>query len=154
MKDWKGYLLAVVCIMCFAAISCQSMVDRVTPVGVDKHVRQYLESDKPSDVTSLYNAKVARADVIIKHRNEQTDLLRLAQDDEVAYKDAIGFIETSIEEAEYVQDIVIGSEEHPFSILGILAGMTGGLQIGRMLKRKGDYSQEELDVAVSKVNRE
>jgi len=149
-----NWLLVIVCILSLSLIGCRSFLDRLTPAEIAEISVDYSGLDIPvvlEDIGSLRDARKVRDAIIINHRTQQLDLLRLAQDDELRYKDAIGFIEMSIAAAENLQDLIVGSEGEPFSILGILAGFTGGAAIGKMLKRKGDYSPAEVAEEISKV---
>lgn len=65
--------------------------------------------------------------------------------------DAISSVEYSIEESEIVQDVVIGSEQQPVSILGILGYSGIGLFAGRLMKRKGDLDPKEVEVEKAKA---
>jgi len=154
LKNWKYWLLVMVCIISFAIIGCNSMIDRITPAEMPKRTAEYVGMDPNIEVVSLRDAKIIKDDVLILHRNAQLSLLRFAQDDELAYKDALAFIETSIEEAQGLQDIVVGTSEQPFSVLGILAGLTGGAAIGKVMKRKGDYSPAEFEAGLAKAKAE
>jgi len=149
-RDLKNVVLVVVCILAVAAIGCRGLVDRVTPADQPPAVSRYLGVEH-QDFTSLHDLRQKQDEIKIRHRDEQTDLLRAAQDDEVKYSDAISFIESSISDAQSLQDIVVGSEDQPFSVLGVLAGLTGGAAIGRALKRKGDYSPAEVRELVAKA---
>lgn len=155
MKDRKNILLVIACIVCLAVISCRSMMDRFTPCTQTEQSYKYVHGslDGFKEINSLHNVKKLRTEIIIKHRTEQIGYLRAAEDDDHANSDAIGFITGNIEEAEYLQNIVVGSEDQPFSLLGILAGFTGGAAIGKMLKRKGDYSPDEVEAVVAKAKR-
>jgi len=155
MKDKKNILLVVACIVCLAVISCRSMMDRVTPCTVTEQSYEYVHGslDGFKEIDSLHNAKKLRTEIVIKHRTEQIGYLRAAEDDNNANSDAIGFITGNIKEAEYFQGVIVGNEDQPFSLLGILAGFTGGTAIGRALKRKGDYSPEEVETIVAKAKR-
>lgn len=149
-----SWLLVIVCILSLTVLGCNEMLDRFTPATIAKIAADYSEVKVPvilEDISSLREARKVRSAIIIKHRTEQLDLLRMAQDDKLAYADAIGFMETSIAAAEALQDLVVGSEGEPFSILGILAGVTGGAAIGKALKRKGDFSPAEHEEAVIKA---
>jgi len=150
--DWKNYLLVIICVLCLAAIGCQSILDRITPSEIPEISMDYAETE-PNEIgfKSLYDAKKIKDKIIIKHRSNQKSLLRLAEDDKLAYGDAIKLIVSSIEESKAFQDLVIGSEGNQFSIMGILAGLTGGAAIGKALKRKGDFSPEEHIAEVEKV---
>jgi hypothetical protein len=155
MKDRKNILLVTACVICLAVISCRSLLDRVTPCTVTEQSYEYVNEslDGFKEIDSLHNVKKLHNEILIGHRTKQIDLKRLAEDDEFDYSDAIGFIDANIKESEYLQDIIIGSEDQPFSLLGILAGFTGGAAIGRALKRKGDYSPEEVEAVVAKAKR-
>ena len=154
LKNWKYWLLVVVCVISFAIIGCNSMIDRITPAEMPKRTAEYVGMDPNIEVVSLRDAKIIKDDVIIKHRDSQLALLRFAQDDDLAYKDALAFIEMSIEESQGLQDIVVGSIDQPFSVLGMLAPLAGGLAIGKVLKRKGDYSPAEFEAGLAKAKTE
>ena len=155
MKDKKNLLLALACVICLAIISCRSMMDRFTPCTQTEQSYEYVHGslDGFREIDSLHNVKKLRTEITIKHRTEQIGYLRAAEDDDYANSDAIGFITGNIEEAEYLQGVVVGSEDQPFSLLGILAGFSGGAAIGRMLKRRGDYSPTEMEEVVAKAKR-
>jgi len=150
-KDWLSYGLVIVGILSLAVIGCRSVLDRVTPAEIPSCAAFYVGDMNFAGVRSLKDARDIRGDIIIMHRGIQLDLLRLAKDDEYAYKDALGFIEQSIEESENLQDLVIGSEDQPISILGLLAGAGIAFPAGKLMKRKGDYSPEEFEAAVAKI---
>lgn len=149
-RDFKNVVLVVVCMLALIGIGCRGLMDRLTPADLSPHVSGYLDIEH-KDLVSLHEATQIKDQVIIKHRNTQTDLLRQAQDDETYYQDAITFVRESIAEAKQLQDLIVGSEDQPFSILGILAGFTGGAAIGRAIKRKGDYSPAEVRELVAKA---
>jgi hypothetical protein len=151
MKSKVNYALIIICIASLAIISCRSFLDRVTPADAPKAALTYAGKDPNIVFASLYDVRELRGDIIVKHRTAQTDLLRQAEDDKYAYQDAYALTESSIREAEYLQDIIVGNEKQPFSILGILAGFTGGAAIGKALKRKGDLSPDEAQAAVLKA---
>ena len=155
MKDKKNLLLVVACVLCLAAISCRSLMDRVTPCTVTEQSYEYVNGslDGFKEIDSLYNVKKLHNEIVIEYRTAQINFLRLAEDDKLAHADAIGFIDANIKEAEYFQGVIVGSEDQPFSLLGILAGFTGGAAIGRALKRKGDYSPTEMEEVVAKAKR-
>jgi len=130
-------------------------MDRATPCTVTEQSYEYVKGslDGFKEIDSLHNVKKLHNEIVIDHRTSQIDLKRLAEDDELAYSDAIGFIDANIKEAEHLQGIIVGSEDQPLSLIGILAGFTGGAAIGRVMKRKGDYSPEECEAAVAKAKR-
>ena len=149
-KDAKNIILILVCTLALIGIGCRGFMDRITPADLSPQVSSYLDVEHHS-LISLYDAKRFKDQVTIMHREIQILLLRFAQDDKTYYQDAIAFVQSSITEAQAFQDLVVGSEDQPFSILGILAGMTGGAAIGRALKRKGDKSPAEVDEVVAKA---
>ena len=155
MKNKLNWLLTIVCIASLAIISCRSLMDRVTPCTVTEQSYEYVKGslDGFKEIDSLFSVKKLHTEIVIKHRTTQINFLRLAEDDDLDHSDAIGFINANIKEAEYLQGIVIGSEDQPLSLLGILAGFTGGAAIGRALKRKGDYSPAEMEEVVAKAKR-
>jgi hypothetical protein len=144
MAKKVNYGLLFVCIVSLAIIGCGSMLDRLTPANPPKLALSYVGKDPNSTWFSLYAARELQDDIVVKHRVCQTQLIRIAEDDKSAYQDAKKLIESSIKEAENLQNVVVGSEAQPFSLLGILAGATGGLSIGgAFIKRKGDISPDE-----------
>ena len=151
MNDYKVILVLIVGVLAMAVIGCRSMLDKVTPCEISEMSQEYAEADPNESIwPTLATAKQLRTKIIIIHRDNQTDLLRLARDDKTSYKDAIGFIDVSIAESQVIQEMVVGGPDQPFSILGILAGAGIAFPIGKILKRKGDYSPEEFQVAVAK----
>ncbi|KKN68779.1 hypothetical protein LCGC14_0447990 [marine sediment metagenome] len=155
MKNKLNWLLTLICIVSLAIISCRSMMDRATPTSVAKQSYEYVNESLNGfkEIDSLYNVKKLHNEIVIKYRTAQINFLRMAEDDKLAYTDAIGFIDANIKEAEYFQGIIVGSADQPLSLIGILAGFTGGAAIGRMLKRKGDYSPSEVEEVVAKAKR-
>lgn len=149
-RDFKNVVLVMVCMMAVVTIGCRGFVDRITPAELSPQVSKYVGVED-KEIVSLFDAKRIKDQVIIKHRDTQVDLMRQAQDDEVYYQDAITFIQQSINASQEFQDLVVGSEDQPFSILGVLAGLTGGAAIGRALKRKGDLSPAEVEEVVAKA---
>jgi hypothetical protein len=149
-RDAKNVILVVACIVSFAVIGCGSLLDRVTPADLPIAASDYLGLE-PRDLTSLHELKNAEHAIIVQHRDIQTDILRMAEDDAVMYQDAISFTQQAVVESQKLQDIVVGASDQPFSILGILAGLTGGAAIGRALKRPGDYSPAEVQETVAKA---
>lgn len=150
-----NWLLGVTCVICLALISCRSMMDRVTPATVTEQSYKYVKGslDGFKEIDSLHNVKKLHNEIVIKYRTAQINFLRLAEDDKLAHDDAVGFIDANIKEAEYFQGIIVGSEDQPLSLIGILAGFTGGAAIGRALKRRGDFSPVEVEEIVAKAKR-
>ena len=155
MKDKKNLLLVAACVICLAIISCRTVMDRVTPCEVSEQTYKFVTGslDGYKEVTSLYDVKKLRNKMIIQHRTSLVDLMRMIEDENYAYGDARDSVLAEIKAAQELQELVIGGPDTDFSLLGILAGFTGGTAIGRMLKRKGDYSPAEVEEVVAKVKR-
>lgn len=151
--DLKNLLLAVICIVCLAGMSCGGgFIDRLTPCEVAEQSMEYSDREfPPLGVMTLYEAKQIRERIKIKHRVSQISLKRLAQDDKMGHDDAIGFIQTNIAAAEHFQDVVVGSSGNPMSLMGLLGTSGLGLMAGRMLKRKGDLAPAEVEEVVAKA---
>lgn len=160
MRDWKNYLLLIVGLSALAIISCQSALDKVTPANKPGPALAYIEAE-PNDFQlfgfnfySLANARNTKYQVEVKHRSRRIELNRELQDDSLLHGDAINSVDYSIEESEIVQDIVIGSDQQPISILGIIAGAGISLPIGRSMKRKGDLDPKEAEIEKAKAKEE
>ncbi|MCK5615820.1 hypothetical protein KAR91_78880 [Candidatus Pacearchaeota archaeon] len=155
MKDRKNILLVVACVVCLAIISCRSVMDRFTPCTQTEQSYEYVHESLGGfkEIDSLHNVKKLYNEIVIKHRTEQIGYLRAAEDDDYASTDAIGFITGNIEEAEHLQGMVVGSQDQPYSLLGMLAPFLGGCAIFNMRKRKGDYSPTEVEEVVAKAKR-
>lgn len=143
-------LLILLCVSLIAIVGCASIVDRLTPAYVAPQAAEYV-GDEPQDIYSLHNIKVMQTDTAIKHRGVQIDLKRLAEDDEYAYQDALGFIETAIAEAELFQQQILGDDNNPLSVSGLLFMITGGLVGRSFFKRPQDYTPEQVQVEIAKV---
>lgn len=154
-KTIKTLAVTLCIISVIAMIGCRSLIDSMTPADIDKRAQDYSEVD-PNTIgewKSLNDAVEVKKEIIIKHRGTQIDLKRMAQDDTILYKDAIGFIDANIEEATGLQELIIGGPENPFSVLGMLAPFGVGALAGSVLiKRRNDYTPEEYEVAVAKAN--
>ncbi len=155
MKDRKNLLLVVACVLCLAVISCQSVMDRVTPSEVSEQTYEYVVGslDGYKEVTSLYDVKKLRDKMIIQHRTSLVDLMRMIEDEDYSYDDARDSVMAEIKASQELQELVIGGPNTDFSLLGILAGFTGGAAIFNRLKRKGDYSPIEVEEVVAKAKR-
>ena len=149
MKDKLNWLLVLVALLSIGMLSCGSIMDSITPTNISERSASYVDEPNQAGLQSLSEAKEMRADIIVTHRDVNVKLKRLAQDDKYYYTIALGFIDGSIEEAEALQDLVVGDEAHPFSILGMLGPLAGGAFVGKELfKRKKDYSPEVYDADV------
>lgn len=145
--------LVLVCLLCVAVISCRSMIDRLTPCEVPEQAYEYVHGsmDGYEEIDSLYNVRKLRLAMIIQHRTDLIGLKRAIEDEGYEYDDAIGLVTNQIEESQNFQDLVVGGPDTEFSLIGILAGFTGGAAIGKMLKRKGDYSPVEVEEVVARA---
>ena len=160
MRDWKNYLLLFVGLSALAIISCRSAVDKVTPAARPGPALAYIEAE-PNDFElfgfqfySLADARDTKYQVELKHRSRRIELNRHLQDDSLQHGDAVNSVDYSIEESEIFQDIVIGSEQQPISILGILGGSGIGLFAGRLMKRRGDLDPKEAEIEKAKAKEE
>lgn len=149
--DAKNLGLFLLCILCVGAIGCNGILDRFTPTDLPKPAAEYVGAQRnPLGLTTLHSAKELRNDAIITHRDTQTELRRQAEDDKYDYDNALRYIDSAIAEAELLQGVVVGEPGNPMSIAGVLAMFAPGLAIGRMLKRKGDKSPEEVEIEVAR----
>lgn len=153
MKDKKNLLLIVVCLLCIAVISCRSMIDRFTPCEVPEQAYEYANGSLEGyqELDSLYNVRKLRLKMIIQHRTDLIGLKRAIEDEGYAHDDAIGLVDDEIKESQELQDFVVGGAGTDFSLIGILAGFTGGSALFNMRKRKGDYSPTEVEEVVARV---
>lgn len=156
--DWKNVVLALLACMGFALLGCNTLIDHFTPTAYDPLVGDFLEL-KDEDVpqfmgfTSLYLANHMKIWANIKHRDDNLKLLRKAEDNHLAHSDVIGYLRAAIDEAEEFQNIIVGSENNPFSVAGLLACAVPGLMAGRAMKRKNDYSPEEAKKLAKEVEK-
>ncbi len=150
VEDKLQYLLVLTCILSTAIIGCGSFMDKLTPADIPKPALDYLGKEPNAvGIHSLYTARQIKNDVIVKHQNVQSDLLHLAEKDKFDYLNAFEMIDASIKEGENFQDMVVGSEKQPFSLLGLLAGATGGGFIGYRIKRKEDKNPDEVKALIA-----
>jgi hypothetical protein len=142
MKKVVNSLIILTCIAFLAVMGCATLMDRLTPTMVNPKAPEYVGQD-PQDIYSLYELKIMQDNIAIQHRDRQLELLRLAEDDTNGFKDARGFIEPAVAEANALQEKIIGSDANPLSLSGFLFALTGGL-IGRsFFRRPGDLTKEE-----------
>jgi len=146
VKKIKDILLIIVSIVMLGILGCSSLLDEVTPAVVGDRSLDYAEKARTEiGFPTLADVRRIKTDIIINHRDKQIDLKRVAEDDTRAYGDALQFINASIAEAQYVQNLVVGSEGNPISILGLLAPLGIGAALGRRyFKRPGDLTPEEV----------
>lgn len=149
--DFKNAALMLLCLVCLAGVSCGGFIDRFTPIEVAEQSMTYADRDfPPLGIMTLHEAKQIRERIRIKHRVEQISIKRLAQDDKLAYDDAIKFIDSNITASENFQETVVGSVDNPMSIMGLLGVGSISLMAGRMLKRKNDSSPAEVSEIISR----
>lgn len=158
MKKLKGVLLVLGCIIVLAVIG-GCLLDEITPTAaINPRSLNYAGIDANdvgilgiTQIPSLADAKRVRTEIVVNHRTTQLNLKRFTEDDNLYYGDAYGFINASVAQGQYIQDLLIGDEGNPFSILGVLAAF-GGVAVGRKyLKRPGDYTPQEHEVEVLKA---
>jgi len=156
MKKLKSVLIILLCMVVLAVIGCRSLMDELTPIKIDERAMEYAGVEKESlGFISLADAEYLRTEIIIKHRDGQLNLKRIAQDDKIKYQDALGFIDANIDEARVLQGILVGNEDNPYSLLGLLAPMGIAGLVGRQyFRRPGDYTPEEVEVAINKAKLE
>jgi len=144
--DWVNVLLVVVCLLSFAVMGCATMMDHVSPCAIDPMVTDYVDANIPTfwGFTTLYHAKHVALRVEIKHRTQQLIYTRMLQDDDLSYDDARAYAKTAIAEGQAFQEVVVGSEESPFSLMGMLAAGAPALMLGRAMKRKQDYTPDDV----------
>ena len=157
MSKFKTIMLSLLLALMIGVVSCRSMLEEVFPVGINKRAVEYAKVD-PDDLKpypTLADAKRVKIEIILNHRDTQISLKRQAEDDNLSNGDALGFINQDISTGDANLDLVIGSEDNPFSIMGMLfaAGLGGGgLAVGRKyLKRPGDFTPQEHEVEVVKA---
>ena len=144
--DWVNVTLTLMLLFGLTLLGCNTVIDHVTPAPIDPIVEDYVEYKVPKKLgfTSLYYIRQMQLRASIKHRTQQLIALRTMQDDKLQYADAINYLNASEAESQTIQDLIIGSENSPFSVAGLLAGLAPGLMVGRAMKRKQDYSPEEV----------
>jgi len=146
-------LIILLCVTLLACIGCDSLMDRVIPASVQPQAPEYV-GQEIQDVYSLHELKIMQDNIIITHRDTQLDLMRLAEDDKYAYTDALGFIDTAIEEAAAFKEKIVGDDNNPLSVSGMLFMLTGGLVGRSFFKRPQDYTPEQVEVEKAKVKTE
>lgn len=157
MGKFKTILLIVVCITLLAIVSCRALLEEFVPVKINKRAVEYSKVDPNSFgiIESLADAKRVRVEIIINHRDMQLGLKRASEDDNLAHGDAYGFVNSDIGKGEATLDLIIGDENNPISIMGLIVALGlggGGLALGRSyLKRPGDYTPQEHEVEVLKA---
>ncbi len=157
MKKTKTILITLILVGVLTVLGCRTLVNSITPSDIDNRAQKYskVTDDQIGRWKSLNDATEVRKEIIIKHRTEQIDLKRKAQDDKILYKDAIGFIDVNIQESLDLQGIIIGGPDNPFSVLGMLAPFGIGAVAGSVfIKRRNDYSPSQYEAGVEKAKTE
>ena len=151
--DWTNVLLVVVCLFAFAILGCGTLTDHVMPCAIDARVTDYVDVNVPTvwGFTSLYHAKDVAMRIEVQHRTQQLVHYRALQDDDLLHSDAAQSARVAIAEGKVFKDIVVGSEDSPVSLMGMLAGGAPALLLGRAMKRKQDFSTEDVKKFAKKV---
>ena len=153
----RSTIITLLLVVIIGIVGCRALLDEVTPAKIPDRSKDYAEVT-PEDIggfPSLNDATDTRVEIIIKHRDTQIGLKRRAEDDTMAYKDALGFIDQAIADSYALQALVIGSPENPISLLGLLAPLGLGALAGKeFFKRGKDYSPEEYEAGVAKAKGE
>jgi len=160
MKTWKIVLLLIIGLVCIAITSCSSYLDRFTPSSLPGKSLEYTNKD-PNDYGwfhSLYDAESLMQGIFSTRRDRLIDWEYWLKKDEAAYQDAKGYLEPAIAESRQVQEIAIGSEDQPYSILGLLSYLGiggGGLLLGKeKLVGRNQCTREQHDLDVAKAKEE
>lgn len=152
MRKWKVYLIVLVGLGCLTILGCSSLMDSITPTRIAADAITYTGMDANDlgnvfHYTSLMDAKDVRNNIVVTHRTSQLDFKRAIEDDNLAFNDALALTNMYITEAEEWRALIIGSNEQPFSVLGVLAGLgfggVGTIIGGRYIKRKKDFTPSE-----------
>ncbi len=157
MSKFKTILLSLVLALMIGIVSCRSLLEEIMPASVDKRAAKYanVNPEELEPYPTLADAKRIKVEIILNHRDQQLALKRASEDDNLNHGDALGFINQSIIVSDANLDLLIGSEDNPFSIMGILFSLGvggGGLALGRrFLRRPGDFTPEEHDRDVEKA---
>ena len=151
----KKLIIPVLVTLCLCVLSCQSLLDKVTPSNIPRVAVDYFNPDPNEQIwPTLETAKNMRAGIIRKHRDTQLDLKYQALADRNFYHDALNVIEPAIEEAAEAQAMAVGTEAKPGLLWSLLLG-GGTLYAGRtFMRRPGDVSKEEKEVEIAKAKDE
>jgi len=136
-------LMILVCVVGIAVTGCDSLINRMIPIDVSPHTTAYAGAD-PDHIYNLYEAKRLMDDVLILHRENLLELGRGIEDENNAHKDARDFLDASIAESEAFKEIVVGNDNNPLSVSGLLFMLTGGLVGRSFFKRPGDKDPTEV----------
>ena len=144
--DKMNVTCVVLCILGLSLLGCNTLIDHITPSPIDPIVTEYLDVNVPSfwGFTSLYNTRHLDLRINIAHKTRTLAAIREIEDEKIRHSFAKSYNDAAISEGQTIQDIVVGSEGNLFSIAGLLATAAPGLLIGRSMKRKQDYSPEEV----------
>lgn len=144
--DKLNVTMVLCAILGVALLGCNTAIDRITPAPVDKLVTDYVGEEVPTFLgfTSLYYVNHLKLRINIKHQLQQLKAYRMIEDDKLRHSFAKAYNDAAQVEGQTIQDIVVGDETNPFSVAGLLATAAPGLLIGRAMKRKQDYSPEQV----------
>lgn len=142
LSKYLNTLLILICLVLIGATGCDSMMDRVIPASVGPQAPEYV-GEEPKPIYNLHELKEMMDEVVIVHRNTQLDLKRLSEDDTYAYQDATGFIDSAIQESEAFKQQIVGDDNNPLSVSGLLFMLTGGLVGRSFFRRPGDLTPDE-----------
>jgi len=157
MSKFKTVVFSLLLALMIGVIGCRSLLEEVMPVNINKRAVEYSKIDlkELEPYPTLADAKRVKVEIIVNHRDKQISLKRQAEDDNLSNGDALGFINADIKTGDANLGLLIGSEDNPFSIMGILFSLGvggGGLALGRkFLKRPGDYTPQEHEIEVVKA---
>ena len=130
MKKW---IVPVICLVGMFALGCQSLINRITPSETPKRLVKYAQADPNAVWPTLHTAMSLRTDAIIKHRDTQLNIRRLAEDDK----------NVSIGEAKALQDKWVGSEAQPGILWSMVLGGLGLWTGGRFIRSPHEKELEK-----------
>ena len=144
--DKLNVICIVLAMLGLALLGCNTAIDHVTPAPVSSIVTEYVGHNVPSwhGFTTLYNVRQLNLEIDIKHRVDQLKFIRLIEDDDLRHSFAKAYNDAAQAEGQTFQDVIVGSDNNPFSLAGLLATAAPGLMLGRAMKRKQDYSPEQV----------
>jgi len=144
--DRLNVTCVLLAVMGLALLGCNTMMDHISPAPVSPLVTEYVGYDVPEFMgfTTLYHVRHLDLMLDITHKMNQLKFIRAIEDDNLKHEFAAAYNSAAKLEGQTFQDIVVGSEGNPFSIAGLLATAAPGLMLGRAMKRKQDYSPEQV----------
>ncbi len=139
-------LLVLAFIFGVSLMGCSAVMNKVTPLPVSSVMGDFMEEDIPQlwGFTTLDVAQDILMRARIKHRNAMILLKRDLHDNDLGYADLKTYLIPAIEASKEFQDVVVGSAGNPLSIAGLLAMGAPALLAGMSIKRKQDYTPEQV----------